>query len=184
MSAEFRSTSHHELGHHEITRTPDGQEILDENSPAEHVSIDETKSTTDSNARTDLSNPGSVEYHYIDDVNPASAYQQLTEERQSKADGDYECIAVTNPAYDYIEAMNEPRTPASRNSAVDKCKKTMPFLGPIFASVTVNIIAGFFFSFPFLVPVISRRAFSEETDPDVKIPNIYWACSGLAGILR
>ncbi|XP_071101789.1 uncharacterized protein [Haliotis cracherodii] len=169
MSSEFRSTSHHELGHHEITRTPDGQDILDENSPAEHVSVDETKSTTDSN-------PGSVEYHYIDDVNPASAF----EERQSEVDDDYECIADTNPAYDYLEAINEPRTPASRNSAVDKCKKTMLFLGPIFASVTVNIIAGFFYSFPFLVPVISRRAFSEGTDPDVKIPNIYWACSGLA----
>ncbi|XP_071100753.1 uncharacterized protein [Haliotis cracherodii] len=118
MSSEFRPTSHHESC--EIICTPDGQDILNENNHTEHESIDETKFTTDSNARTDHDNPASVEYHYIDDVNPASACQQVTEERQSKADDDYECIADTNTAYDYLEAINEPRTVTNLNLSVMK----------------------------------------------------------------
>ncbi|XP_046355562.2 uncharacterized protein LOC124134664 [Haliotis rufescens] len=163
MSGEFRPTSHHESGE-EIFPIHDEQETLHSNKPTEHESIHETMSTTDSYASIDHRSPGFVEYHHIDDVNPASAYQQVTEERQSEADNDYECIAETYPAYDYLEAINDSRTLTSRNSAVAKCKKSIVFLAPIFASVTVNIIAGFFFRTFFLTVahITSNRAGSED----------------------
>ncbi|XP_071111166.1 uncharacterized protein [Haliotis cracherodii] len=132
MSAEFRPTFHQESADEILPSHDEGQEILEENKPSEYESIDE--STAGSYASTDHSNPVSVEYNYIDDVNPASDYGAI-EGSQSESN-DYEYIAGTNPAYDYIEVITEPRTLTS------KCKKTILFLVPIFASVIVNITVG------------------------------------------
>ncbi|XP_048254592.1 uncharacterized protein LOC125381577 [Haliotis rufescens] len=132
MSAEFRPTSHLESADEILLSHDEGQGILEENKPSEYKSIDETSAGID--ARTDHSNPVSVEYYNIDDVNPASGYQAI-EGSQSEANN-HEHIAVTNPAYDYSEVITEPRTLTS------KCKKTILFLVPIFASVIVNITVG------------------------------------------
>ncbi|XP_046570053.1 uncharacterized protein LOC124278382 [Haliotis rubra] len=110
---------------------------LQENKPTVNVEI---MANTGSHARTDHNNPTSVEYHYIDDI-PDSAYQQAMEENQLEAENDYECIAETNPGYDYIEPINDPRTFSER-----KCKRGIVFLVPIFAGVVVNFIAGLFFT--------------------------------------
>ncbi|XP_071094907.1 uncharacterized protein [Haliotis cracherodii] len=163
MSAEFRPTSHQESADEILPSYDEGQEILEENKPSEYKSIDETMSTAGSYASTDHSNPVSVEYNYIDDVNPASGYQAI-EGSQSEAN-DYECIAGTNPAYDYIEVITEPRTLTS------KCKKTILFLVPIFASVIVNITVGFYKSLMFFLRFVLRRDSREgrKTVPKVLI---------------
>ncbi|XP_046546613.1 uncharacterized protein LOC124256686 [Haliotis rubra] len=109
---------------------------LQENKPTVNVEI---MANTGSHV-TDHNNPTSVEYDYIDDI-PDSAYQQAMEENQPEAENDYECIAETNPGYDYIEPINDPRTFSER-----KCKRGIVFLVPIFAGVIVNFIAGLFFT--------------------------------------
>lgn len=107
MSAKCRPI-YQESGEETIL-TPEGQEMLHVNKPAEHESIDD-KSTAGSYASTDHNHPGSVEYHSTDDVNPAPSDHQGTDENKSDSDDGYDCIADINPAYDYIEAINEPRT--------------------------------------------------------------------------
>ncbi|XP_071094899.1 uncharacterized protein [Haliotis cracherodii] len=169
MSAEFRPTSHQKYADEILLSHDEGQGIK-ENKPSEYESIDET--TAGSYASTDHSNPVSVEYNYIGDVNPASGYQ-ATEGSQSE-DNDYECIAGTNPAYDYIEVITEPRT------LMSKCKKTILFLVPIFASVIVNITVGFYTSLMFFLRVVLRRDSREDrkTLPEVLIT--FCAFSALA----
>ncbi|XP_071094902.1 uncharacterized protein [Haliotis cracherodii] len=159
MSAEFRPTSHQESADEILLSHDKGEGILEENKPSEYESIDET--TVGNDASTDNSNPVSVEYNYIDDVNPASGYQAI--EGSQSEDNDYECIAGTNPAHDYMEVITEPRTLTS------KCKKTILFLVPIFASVIVNITVGFYTSLMFYV--VLRRDSSEvrEMVPEVLI---------------
>ncbi|XP_071101791.1 uncharacterized protein [Haliotis cracherodii] len=126
MSAAFRQSSHRESGD-EIIPVPGEQETLQE-----------FKSTT---ASTDHNNPGSMEYS--DGVNPAPPYQQAMDEREPEAN-DYESLGEGNPAYDYIEAVSHTLT--LRNRAWAKCKKTMLFLVPIFASQIVNVSAGLFYT--------------------------------------
>ncbi|XP_071094905.1 uncharacterized protein [Haliotis cracherodii] len=170
MSAEFRPTSHQKSADEILLSHVEGQGILEENKPSEYESIDET--TAGSYASTDNRNPVSVEYNFIDDVNPASGYQAI-EGSQSEAN-DYECIAGTNPAYDYIEVIAEPRTLTS------KCKKTILFLVPIFASVIVNITVWFYTSLMFLLRVDLRGDSSEARRSVSQVLITFCVFSGLA----
>ncbi|XP_046585033.1 uncharacterized protein LOC124292004 [Haliotis rubra] len=129
---------------------PEGQDNLVEDRHAGYETIDELKCAPG----TDNNDPGSVEYHYIDDTNPTSDHQAI-EENQSEAN-DYEDIAGTNPAYDYIQAINEPLTLTS------KCMKDVVFLVPTFASVTLSIIAGFLTSLMFHTLVLPRKISLED----------------------
>ncbi|XP_071101794.1 uncharacterized protein [Haliotis cracherodii] len=133
MSAAFRQFSHRE-SEDEIIPVPGEQETLQENNLPEH----KFKSTT---ASTDHNNPGSMEYS--DGVNPAPPYQQAMDEREPEAN-DYESLGEGHPAYDYIEAVSHTLT--LRNRAWAKCKKTMLFLVPIFASQIVNFLAGLLYT--------------------------------------
>ncbi|XP_071101304.1 uncharacterized protein [Haliotis cracherodii] len=68
-----------------------------------------------------------------------------------------------------------------RNRAVDKGKKIIVFLVPIFASVIVNIIAGFFYmSFLFVVQIVVTRAFGEDGEMVTKVQNTFRVFSALA----
>ncbi|XP_067687006.1 uncharacterized protein [Haliotis asinina] len=123
---------------------------------------------SNTHARTDYNTAASVEYHYIDNVQD-SVYQQATEENQPEAENDYEFIAETNPGYDYIEPVNDPRT-FSRRGIV--C------LVPIFAGVVVNTMAGFFFgAFLLPIPTVVQMVSSRETSTIFMVVNAVAAAS-------
>ncbi|XP_067686431.1 uncharacterized protein [Haliotis asinina] len=128
---------------------------------------------SNTHGRTDYNNAASAEYHYIDNVQD-SVYEQATEENQPEAENDYEFIAETNPGYDYIEPINDPRT-FSRRGIV--------FLVPIFAGVVVNTMAGFFFvAFLLPIPRVGQMVFSRETSTVFMVVN---AAAGFSvGLLR
>ncbi|XP_046581065.1 uncharacterized protein LOC124288558 [Haliotis rubra] len=68
-----------------------------------------------------------------------------------------------------------------RSRAVDRGKKIIVFLVPIFASVTVNIIAGFFYmSFLLVVQIVVSSAFDEDGDMVAKVQNTFRVFSALA----
>ncbi|XP_071100754.1 uncharacterized protein [Haliotis cracherodii] len=170
MSAAFRQSSHRESGD-EIIPVPGEQETLQENNLPEH----EFKSTT---ASTDHNNPGSMEYS--DGVNPAPPYQQAIDEREPEAN-DYESLGEGNPAYDYIEAVSHTLT--LRNRAWAKCKKTMLFLVPIFASQIVNVSAGLFYtSFLFVDKTRFGQRFYENGEMVAKEQRIFRVSFALAAV--
>ncbi|XP_046355566.2 uncharacterized protein LOC124134666 [Haliotis rufescens] len=168
MSAEFRQSSHRESGD-EIIHVPEEEETLQENNLPEH----EFKSTTVS---TDHNNPGSMKCS--DGANPAPPYQQAMDEREPEAN-DYESLGEGNPAYDYIEAVSCPLT--LRNRAWAKCRKTMLFLVPIFASQIVNVLAGLFYmSFLFVDKTNSGVTSYEDGEMVAKEQRIFRVSFALA----
>ncbi|XP_067686432.1 uncharacterized protein [Haliotis asinina] len=130
---------------------------------------------SNTHGRTDYNNAASAEYHYIDNVQD-SVYEQATEENQPEAENDYEFIAETNPGYDYIEPINDPRT-FSRRGIV--------FLVPIFAGVVVNTMAGFFFvAFLLPIPRVGQMVFSRETSTVFMVVNAAAAASSAPLMIR
>ncbi|XP_067687003.1 uncharacterized protein [Haliotis asinina] len=130
---------------------------------------------SNTHARTDYNTAAPVEYHYIDNVQD-SVYQQATEENQPESENDYEFIAETNPGYDYIEPINDPRT-FSRTGIV--------FLVPIFAGVVVNAMAGFFFeAFQLQIGEVGQMVFSRVTSTIFMVVNAAAAASSAPLMIR
>lgn len=67
---------------------------------------------------------------------------------------------------------------------LSKCKKTILFLVPIFASVTMNIMAGYYTSFFFLHRVVFKRDSNEVREMVAGVSTTFRLFSALAGILR
>ncbi|XP_067666082.1 uncharacterized protein [Haliotis asinina] len=156
----------------EMIHIHEGQENLDESRHDGYESIDERKPATSSHNDPDNDILGSLEYHYIDDSSPPSDHQ-VHEESQPEAN-DYEDIGGTTPHYDYIQAINEPLTLTS------KCKKATLFLVPIFASLTLNIIAGFYTSLMFHAMVLPGKISFEDGEMSAEVGITFIVFSALA----
>ncbi|XP_046585031.1 uncharacterized protein LOC124292002 [Haliotis rubra] len=156
----------------DIIHIPEGQDDLEGNRHAGYETIDKIKCADASHAGTDNNDPGSVEYHYVDDTNPTSDHQAI-EESQSEVN-DYEDVTETNPAYDYIQAINEPLTLTS------KCMKAVVFLVPTFASLTLSIITGFLTSLMFHTLVLPRKISLEDGEITAEAGTTFIVFSSLA----